>query len=158
LVAIGLVVLVSFNSTPVVGAWGRVGHRVISRFAEQRLTAQAKAGLRALLADGESLADASTWADEHRRKLPKTAPWHYVDVPLDQAKYDPKWSADDQIEASVTTSRKGAEPNPILESEPPIERRPVDVTTRWTTPADILIAAPSPTIVAMNGGVPWIPA
>ena len=23
------------------------------------------------------------------------APWHYVDVPLDQTKYDKKWSADD---------------------------------------------------------------
>jgi hypothetical protein len=32
----------------------------------------------------------------------------------------------------------------------------VDVMTRWMTPTDILIAAPSPTIVVMNGGVPWI--
>jgi nuclease S1 len=27
--------------------------------------------------------------------LPKTAPWHYVDVPLDEPAYDSKWSADD---------------------------------------------------------------
>ena len=33
---------------------------------------------------GESLADASLWADENRGRLPKTAPWHYVDVPLDE--------------------------------------------------------------------------
>ena len=44
---------------------------------------------------GETIADASTWADEHRRQLPKTAPWHYVDVPLDEPGYDSKWSADD---------------------------------------------------------------
>ncbi len=37
-----------------------------------------------LLEPGESLADASLWADENRGRLPKTAPWHYVDVPLDE--------------------------------------------------------------------------
>ena len=35
----------------------------------------AKDGLAALLEPGESLADASLWADEHVRELPKTAPW-----------------------------------------------------------------------------------
>src|SRR5262245_63540166 len=55
-------------------------------------------------------------------------------------------------------SGKGAEPRSIRESEPPVKRRPVDVTTRWTTPTDIRIAAPSPTIARMNGGVPWIQA
>jgi hypothetical protein len=47
-------------------AWSRIGHRVISRIAEARLTPQAKAGIAALLDNSESLADASTWADEHR--------------------------------------------------------------------------------------------
>jgi hypothetical protein len=81
-------------STEVFG-WGRIGHRVISRFAEERLTGKAKAGIAALLPLGESLADASLWADEHRREFPKTAPLHYVDAPLDEVKYDPKWSKDD---------------------------------------------------------------
>src|SRR5262249_19692614 len=75
-------------------AWGRLGHRVISRTAEQRLTPKAKAAIAALLEEGESIADASTWADEHRRQLPKTAPWHYVDVPLDAPRYDAKFSGD----------------------------------------------------------------
>jgi nuclease S1 len=73
-------------------AWGRLGHRVISRLAEKQMTPAAKAGVAALLEPGESLADASTWADENRRELPKTAPRHYVDVPLDEPKYDPKYS------------------------------------------------------------------
>jgi quinol-cytochrome oxidoreductase complex cytochrome b subunit len=81
--------------SPPAHAWGRIGHRVISRFAEQQLTDKAKAGIAALLSPGESLADASLWADEHRRELPKTAPRHYVDVPLDEERYYPKWSADD---------------------------------------------------------------
>ena len=43
---------------------------------------------RDLLEPGESLADASTWADDIVSELPKTAPWHYVDVPLDEPCYD----------------------------------------------------------------------
>ena len=76
-------------------AWGRVGHRVIARLAERHLTDQAKAEIRALLEPGESLADCSTWADEHRRELPHTAPWHYVDVPLDEPRYDDRFAGDE---------------------------------------------------------------
>jgi hypothetical protein len=52
-------------------AWGRLGHRVISRLAEQRLTDKAKAGVAALLLPGESLADASLWADYGLRHCDK---------------------------------------------------------------------------------------
>jgi hypothetical protein len=58
------------------------------------LTTTAKAAIAELLEPGESLADASTWADENRARLPKTAPWHYVDVPLDQPRYDSRFSGD----------------------------------------------------------------
>ena len=75
-------------------AWGRLGHRVISRLAEKHMTPEAKAAVAALLEPGESLADASLWADQNRGRLPKTAPWHYVDVPLDEPKYDAKFSGD----------------------------------------------------------------
>ena len=75
-------------------AWGRLGHRVISRLAEKELTPKAKAAIADLLQPGESLADASLWADENRGWLPKTAPWHYVDVPLDEPRYDSPFSGD----------------------------------------------------------------
>jgi hypothetical protein len=75
--------------------WGRLGHRVISRLAEQHMTPQAKAAVAELLEPGESLADALLWADQNRGRQAKTAPWHYVDVPLDEPKQDSKWSADD---------------------------------------------------------------
>jgi nuclease S1 len=81
------------SPTPV-RAWGRLGHRVISRLAEKQLSAGASAAIAELLEPGESLADASLWADENRRKLPKTAPWHYVDVPLDEPQYDARFSGD----------------------------------------------------------------
>jgi hypothetical protein len=47
-------------------AWGRLGHRVIARLAEKHMTPEAKAGVAALLEAGESMADASLWADENR--------------------------------------------------------------------------------------------
>jgi nuclease S1 len=91
---VALTVLVFLQTAPPACAWGRLGHRVISRLAEKQLTATAKAAIAELLEPGESLADASLWADENRGRLPKTAPWHYVDVPLDQPRYDSKFSGD----------------------------------------------------------------
>jgi nuclease S1 len=76
-------------------SWGRLGHRVSARIAEQYPNPKAKEAIKALLDDGVSLADASTWADEVRGRMRKTAPWHYVDVPLDQPKYDGKFCGDD---------------------------------------------------------------
>ncbi len=48
----------------------------------------------ALLEPGESLADAPTWADEHPRDIKGSGPWHYVDVPLDQDRYDDRFAGD----------------------------------------------------------------
>lgn len=89
-----LAILIAVQSAPPAYGWGRIGHRVISRIAEKHLSQEAKAGIAALLEPGESLADASTWADENRGKFPKTSPWHYVDVPLDEPRYDAKFSGD----------------------------------------------------------------
>jgi hypothetical protein len=69
-----------------------LGHRVTARIAERSLTPKAREAIKALLDPGESLADASTWADEHRRDIKGSAPWHYVDVPLDEPRYDAKFS------------------------------------------------------------------
>jgi hypothetical protein len=86
--------LVIFQSTTPAWAWGRLGYRVISRLAEEQLIPTAKAAIAELLEPGESLADASLWADENRGRLPKIAPWHYIDIPLDEPKYDSKFSGD----------------------------------------------------------------
>jgi hypothetical protein len=63
---VALATLIALQSAPPTWAWGRLGHRVISRLAEKQLTPQAKAAIAELLEPGESLADASTWADEVR--------------------------------------------------------------------------------------------
>jgi nuclease S1 len=86
--------LLALQTATPVWAWGRLGHRLISRLAEKDLNPTARRAVAALLEPGESLADASTWADEHRRELPKSAPWHYVDVPLDEPRYNALFSGD----------------------------------------------------------------
>lgn len=75
-------------------AWGPLGHRASARLAERHLSPEAKAAIRELLEEGETLAEASTWPDEHRRDLPRSGPWHYVDVPLDQDRYDDRFTGD----------------------------------------------------------------
>jgi hypothetical protein len=72
-------------------AWGRNAHRAATRLAESRLTPAAKALVRELLDEGESLADASTWADEHGRDIPGSAAWHFVNVPLDADGYSDRY-------------------------------------------------------------------
>ncbi len=91
---VALTFLVVFQPATPAWAWGRLGHRVISRIAEKNLTPKAKDAIKALLDEGESVADASTWADGNSGRLPKSAPWHYVDVPLDEPKYDARFSGD----------------------------------------------------------------
>src|SRR5690348_9570281 len=78
-------------------AWagGRLGHRVIAKLAEPHISPEAKATIAELLEPGETLADASTWADEVRGRMRHTAPWHYVDVPLDEPRYDDRFAGDE---------------------------------------------------------------
>jgi hypothetical protein len=67
-----------------------MAHRAATRLAETRLTPQARAVIRELLEPGESLADASTWADENSRSIPGSAGWHFVNVPISAAHYSPE--------------------------------------------------------------------
>ncbi len=75
-------------------AWGPLGHRLAGKLAEKHLTPQAKAAVAELLEPGETLAEASTWPDEHRRDVKGSGPWHYVDVPLDEDRYDDRFAGD----------------------------------------------------------------
>jgi hypothetical protein len=75
------------------GAWSRLGHRTSARLAESRLSLRARAVVLELLEPGESLADASTWADEHSRDIRGSAAWHYVNVPISAPHYDARFCA-----------------------------------------------------------------
>lgn len=62
--------------------WGKTGHRITGQIAENHLTPKAFQAIRDLLG-AESLAEASTWADEIRSDpaWTKSEPWHYVNIP-----------------------------------------------------------------------------
>ncbi|PRP66360.1 S1/P1 nuclease [Nonlabens agnitus] len=65
--------------------WGKTGHRVTGAIAEKYLNKKAKKAIAELL-DGESLAFASTYADEIKSDdaYRSYGPWHYVNVPFDK--------------------------------------------------------------------------
>src|SRR4029434_2970194 len=58
---------------------------------ENHLTPAAAAAIRDLLEPGETLADASLWADEHRRDVAGSGAWHYVNVPITESQYDARF-------------------------------------------------------------------
>ena len=88
-------------------AWGRFGHRAAGKLAESRLSPAALASVRELLEPGESLADASTWADEVRRDFPQSGPWHYVNVPVTEEKYSDRFCPEGGcVVSKITEFRK----------------------------------------------------
>jgi hypothetical protein len=68
-------------------AWGGEGHQIVALVAEEHLTPAAKTAAKDLL-DGANISDAevANWADEIRRERRETAPWHYVDIPVEDPK------------------------------------------------------------------------
>jgi len=70
-------------------AWGPEGHRIVAILAQERLTANAKHEIKALLGD-ESLTSIATFADDIRKIRPGTKRWHFVDIPFGQSIYDAK--------------------------------------------------------------------
>ncbi len=96
---IALTMLVVLRATTNARTWGTLDHRAIAQLAEKHMTPEAKASVAALLEPGESMADASLRAD--RNRVSKTAPWHYVDIRLDEPEYDRNTSADDPRHSGI---------------------------------------------------------
>jgi hypothetical protein len=73
-------------------AWGPHGHRIATRVAEARLSPEARAAVRELLHEGDTLLTVCTWADDDGHfAVPGSAPWHYVNVPIDAARYSDRY-------------------------------------------------------------------
>ncbi len=86
-----LVVLVVVLLMPAAGwSWGPLGHRVASKIAQSRLSPAAQAAVRDLLGPGVTLSDIADWADE-QRDFRESLPWHYVNVPITEPRYNPKY-------------------------------------------------------------------
>jgi hypothetical protein len=83
---LGLALAVSIATPSTAAAWHDDGHRIVGQIAERRLSEQARARVRELLADMpeyDTLATASTWADQ-QAKLDPTFEYafacHFVNV------------------------------------------------------------------------------
>lgn len=86
LIFAGLTVVLA---TPAAMAWGPVGHALVADIAQQRLVPEAAAQVADLLRrEGLTRLDQiASWADNQRKDMPGTGPWHYVDIPLKDADY-----------------------------------------------------------------------
>ena len=91
-------VLVLPPATAPVSAWGVVGHRVVARLAWALMTPAARDQAASLFEVGQepgregraqdAFVAAATWADEVRSARPETYNWHFVDIPVGEARYD----------------------------------------------------------------------
>lgn len=68
--------------------WGHEGHQVVANIAERHLTDAARAKALAILGSDGSLVAVATWADDIRHMRSNTAPWHFIDIPLNQNTID----------------------------------------------------------------------
>ncbi len=78
------------NAASPAAAWGPTGHRVVAGIAQNHLTPEAAAAVKALLAP-DTLVEASTWADEIRSDASwdHASVWHYVNLD-DGSSYVPR--------------------------------------------------------------------
>lgn len=76
-------------AAPLVMAWGPQGHAIVADIAQQHLDSAAAAQVRALLKlEGLTRLDQiASWADAHRKEMPGSGGWHYVDIPLNAPDY-----------------------------------------------------------------------
>jgi len=68
--------------------WWDLGHRIVARLADLRLTPHTREAVRDIL-DGQSMADASVWADNIKNYRHDADPLHYVNIPLRAKAYSP---------------------------------------------------------------------
>lgn len=78
----------SLLATPPAFAWGPEGHEIVALIALGELKPAARAEVTRLLGSPAMMVHDSSWADEIRDQRPDTAPWHYVDIPLEASGYD----------------------------------------------------------------------
>ena len=85
-----LIPAVLANTSAATGArWWDLGHRIVARLAEARLTPHTREAVRDIL-EGQSLADASVWADNIRQYRHDADRLHYVNIPLADTRYVPE--------------------------------------------------------------------
>ncbi len=69
-------------------SWGPDGHRLIAEIAWKHATEAVRAEVVKLLPEGETLISVAPWADEVRPQRRETAPWHYINIPVEAPRGD----------------------------------------------------------------------
>lgn len=89
--ALGLLVPLALARAPLPpGAlWWDLGHRIVARLADLRLTPHTRDAVRDILG-GQNMADASVWADNIKNYRHDADPLHYVNIPLRDTVYVPE--------------------------------------------------------------------
>jgi hypothetical protein len=88
--AAALRILISALLAPLPAAgWHDLGHRLVARLAELRLTPHTREAVRDVLG-GQSLADAAVWADHIKLYRHDADRLHYVNIPLRDTVYLPE--------------------------------------------------------------------
>jgi hypothetical protein len=86
---------VVLESAPPAYAWGPHAHRIATRVAEERLSPAAREAVLELLHPGDTLVGLSNWADQEGYEVePRSAPWHYVNVPISASHYEARFCRD----------------------------------------------------------------
>ncbi len=80
-VALALLFPVALAREPLPARWYDHGHRIVARLAELRLTPRTRDAIRDILG-GQSLSDASVWADNIRQYRHDADKLHYVNIAL----------------------------------------------------------------------------
>lgn len=98
----GLVLLLvwhtmSWHAAPPARAWGPAGHVIVAWIADQYLLEATRRKVGKLLREEKLYdRDVANWADEIReggeldRVYPRNHRWHFVDIPFDADRYDPR--------------------------------------------------------------------
>ncbi len=88
-----LIVFLVLPTSPLL-SWGTTGHRVVGQIAQNHLTVKASAALQEIMGY-ESLAQASTWADEIRSDpaWAHAAPWHYISIDAGEVFSSPEFQS-----------------------------------------------------------------
>jgi hypothetical protein len=68
--------------------WGVEGHSLVARIAWLQLAPAVQARVTAILGPDTTLPSIASWADQVRNQRRETAPWHYIDIPIDKPHLD----------------------------------------------------------------------
>src|SRR5262245_18506631 len=88
-------------------AWGASGHAIVAEIAQRHLPPSTLRRLAALLGSNRSLASVAIWADTQAALRPATRRWHYVNIPVGSAVYDPARDCEDHADGDCLVAAVG---------------------------------------------------